>query len=177
MRAIFWGLPPPLSVMLTAAVRKPVNVGMKRTIMLHVPPGATRPWHVLLTEKSPLSVPITLILEMVSVVEPRFVSTAIWGWLILPTITLPKFSLVLDSLTASPVPVNEIVCGLFPPLSEMETVAVLVPPVTGMNFTVIVQFAPTSKFDGQLFLSGKSCRYVSSNRDTGNVYSGVPNIR
>lgn len=69
--------------MLTSAARVPVCVGMKRTLMLQAAPAPKLLPHVLLAEKSPWSAPVTLMLVMLSVVEPTFVNVTICGLLTL----------------------------------------------------------------------------------------------
>ena len=64
---MFCGLAPPLSVMLTLALRAPLAVGLKVTDTVHSFPGARLVPQLLVCEKSPLFVPVTLMLVMLSV--------------------------------------------------------------------------------------------------------------
>jgi len=77
------GLPPPLSVMLTSAARVPVCRWDEAHVDAAGRPAPKLLPHVLLAEKSPWSAPVTLMLVMLSVVEPTFVNVTICGLLTL----------------------------------------------------------------------------------------------
>src|SRR2546423_1889068 len=55
-----------------------------------------------------------------------------------------------------PVPLREIVCGLFPASSVTRRVAERAPVAPGVNVTEIEQFAPTARLLPQLLVSLKS---------------------
>ena len=59
-----------------------------------------------------------------------------------------------------PVPANGTCCGLPPPLSLIETLAVREPVVDGVNVTPIKQLAPPGKLVPQLLTSAKSPAFV-----------------
>lgn len=59
-----------MSVTVTAALRAPAAEGVNVTLMMHVPEAATLEPQVLVCAKSPGLVPVTAMLEMVSVPEP-----------------------------------------------------------------------------------------------------------
>jgi hypothetical protein len=62
-----------LSVMVTAPVLVPTAVGLKVTLMVQLPPAATREPQVFVWEKSPLA----LMLLMLRVVLPVFLSVTL----------------------------------------------------------------------------------------------------
>ena len=59
-----------MSVMLTEAVRLPLAVGVKVTLMVQLPPAATELRQVLVWAKSPALVPVTATLEMFKAAFP-----------------------------------------------------------------------------------------------------------
>jgi protein involved in polysaccharide export with SLBB domain len=93
LRNIFCGLPPPLSLMLTAAERAPLAVGLKVTVAVQLAPGAKVDPQVWFRPKSPLLAPVTVTLVIFSVVVPVFVMVDVIGALVMPTFTFPKFRL------------------------------------------------------------------------------------
>src|SRR2546425_6707724 len=64
------GLPLALSVMSRAAVRVPLAVGVNVTLIVHWAPAATEVPQLLVCPKSPLLVPVTATLLMLSVAVP-----------------------------------------------------------------------------------------------------------
>jgi hypothetical protein len=70
---IDWGLPGALSAIVIAAVRLNTAVGVKTTLMVHVPFAATDPPQVLVWAKSPALAPVTEIPVMVKVAFPVLV--------------------------------------------------------------------------------------------------------
>ena len=59
-----------------------------------------------------------------------------------------------------PVPLREMVCGLAPPVSEIDTIALRLPVAVGLNLTVIVQLPPAGTLDPQVFDWVKSLGFV-----------------
>jgi hypothetical protein len=57
----FCGLPPPSSLMLSAAFREPVAVGLNVTVIVQLALAAMLVPQVSFSEKSPAFVPVTLI--------------------------------------------------------------------------------------------------------------------
>jgi hypothetical protein len=92
------GLPEALSVIVTLAARFPAAVGLKVTLMEQFAPAATLPPHVLVSEKSPLFVPVIAMLS-VNAAFPVFVNVAFFAALLVPTSWLPRGRLVADKLT------------------------------------------------------------------------------
>ena len=75
LRVMDCGLPPALSLMVTAPVRAPVTVGLKVTLIEQFPLfAATELPQLFVCAKSPLFVPLTPMLEMFSVALPVLVS-------------------------------------------------------------------------------------------------------
>jgi hypothetical protein len=66
---------------------------------------------------------------------------------------LPSARLVFD---VAPVPVNEMVVGLFAALLVTVTDPVRVPLAVGLNVTLIVQLAPAARLDPHVFVCAKS---------------------
>ena len=76
----------------------------------------------------------------------------ICGALVVPTGWLPKSTLIGERPTNVPTPINETVCGLSIALSVTLMVPVIVPNACGLKNTRLVQFAPTGRLDGQVFV-------------------------
>ena len=144
VRLTVCGLPAALSAILTAAVRAPAAVGVNATLIVQLPPAATEPPHVLLTEKSPAFAPVRLMPLMLKLVFPVLSRVVLCAALVVPTFWLLKLRLDGVRLTdeAPPVPVRLTVCGLPAALSEMLTAAVRAPATVGVNVTLIVQLPP-----------------------------------
>lgn len=71
VRAAVWGLPEALSLTESVALRVPPAVGVKVTLIVQLPPAATDEPQLLVWEKSPLFVPVTEMLVMLSAVLPE----------------------------------------------------------------------------------------------------------
>jgi hypothetical protein len=121
--------PPVLEVILTEPVRLPVVVGVKKTVIVQLCPasrttginGTVEPPHVLVWEKSPLT-----LMGAVRVTAARLVlaSRTTWGGLVTPTVWGGKDTLLGNSVRAptdeaTPVPVTMTRWGLPAALSMM----------------------------------------------------------
>lgn len=155
-RATICGLPTPLSLMERVALRAPVAVGLKTTLKVQLAPPATDDPQVLVCEKSFGFVPMMVTLVIVSAVVPTLVRVTVFAALLCPTPVDGKFSTVGDRNTVVPVPVKGTVCGLPPPVSLMETVALRVPLAVGVKVTLIVQLAPAPSEEPQVLVWAKS---------------------
>jgi len=158
-RGTSWGLPPPLSVTCTLAVKVPVVRGVNVTVIVQVPcAGTEEQLFVWLKSLGSAPVIVTPLTESDWVPE-LFVRVMLCGELLSPTVTVPKLRLVGEKETTVPTPVSETVCGLFEALSVIVMVPVLVPVLVGLNATRIVQlpFGGATKFGdiGQLLVIGK----------------------
>ena len=84
-RAAVWGLPVPLSVTVTAAVRPPVAVGVNVTLMVHWAPAARLKPHVFVRAKSPLFVPVIAMLLILTDEAVAFFKVSDCEALVVPT--------------------------------------------------------------------------------------------
>ncbi len=90
VRGTVWGLPLALSEMLTLAVRVPLAVGVKVTLIVQLTLAATLPPDVGqvvpdASTKSPGFVPVMLMLVMVRVALPKLLSSTDCAALVVPT--------------------------------------------------------------------------------------------
>jgi hypothetical protein len=133
--------------MLTDAVRAPVAAGVKVTLTVQLPPAGGTLTLVLqavlvdASAKSPLFVPVILMLVKFSAALPVFVSVTVWAVLVVPMLWLLNVRLVgtKDAVGVPPAPVKGTVCGLPVALSVMLTDPVRVPAAVGVNVTMMVQ--------------------------------------
>ena len=97
-----------LSVTAKVALREPVAVGVKVTLMVQVPLAAKVEGlrgQLLVCPKSPGLVPVKPMLVMVSAAPLGFESVTAWAALVAPTFWFPKVSEVGERLGgATPVP-------------------------------------------------------------------------
>lgn len=101
----FCGLPLALSVMLIAALRAPVAVGLKCALTVQLAPAASdAPQVVAVLAKSPALVPVIAIELMVRELAPEFLTVTVLTALVTPTGTVPKAKLVGVKVTAGPSP-------------------------------------------------------------------------
>ena len=145
------GLLGSLSPINRVAARTPAAVGWNIRLTVQLPRPATLPpaTHVDVDRiaKSPAFVRgrargsrlTTVRLAMLSEVLPRFVSVTVCGALRVPMSCAPKLSDIADSLTAIPVPVRLMVCGLPGALSVNERLPEAVPAAVGVKVTATVQ--------------------------------------
>jgi len=121
-------------VTVKVALRLPVVVGLNVRLTVQLLAAAKElPQVVAVSGKSADSAPVTAILEMVSVVVPTLVSVTFLTRLVVPTVTVPKFTRVGVSLAAVPVPLSGTCCGLPAALSVMLTAALRAPVAVGLN--------------------------------------------
>jgi len=81
----FCGLPAALSLMLTAAVRVPLAVGLNVTLILQLAPAANELPQVCVCAKFPGLVPVIAMLLMVKLVVPVFLRVTVLAALVVPT--------------------------------------------------------------------------------------------
>ena len=81
---------------------------------------------------------------IVKVVVPTFFRFTVFGRLVVPSPTEPKFKLVGESFAVVPIPLSVTFCGLPEALSLMLSAAVRVPDAVGLNLTLILQLAPAA---------------------------------
>lgn len=158
VRGTVCGLPVALSVMLTEAVRVPVAVGVKVTLIVQLVATASEPPHVFVCAKSPLFVPVMAMPAIVNGAVPVLHRLTICAPLVPPTIWPPKLRLAPPSATigAMPVPVSDTICGLPAALSLMVTAPLRIPLSAGVKVTLTVQLAPIPTLVPQLLVCAKS---------------------
>jgi len=149
-RISFCGLLNALSVTVTLAVRLPVAVGLKVTVMPQLAPAAKVLPQVLVWAKSPGLAPPMAMLVMFKVVLARLVMVAVCGALVVPMDCEAKVKLAGANLTAVPLPLRAAVC--VPPPSTTLSVADCVPSAFGLNVTEMVQLAPAPRDEPQVLL-------------------------
>ena len=106
MRETACGLPAALSLTLSDAVRVPLAVGLKVTLMLQVVPAANELPQVWVCQKSPALAPVMVIPLIVKLVVPTLVSVTVFAGLVVPMTTVPKFKLVGNSFAVVPIPLS-----------------------------------------------------------------------
>src|SRR5437588_244022 len=143
------------------ALRVPVVVGVKVTLMVQVPLAAKVEGlrgQLLVCPKSPGLVPVKPMLVMVSAVAVGFESVTAWAALVVLTLWFPKSGTGEGERPGrpTPVPVTLAVCGLLLALSATVNVALRAPVAVGVNVTSIEQLAPAARLAPQLFVCAKS---------------------
>jgi hypothetical protein len=83
------GLPPPSSLTLSVAVRRPEAVGAKITLMVQLCPGLRLAVQVVVRVKSEGSVPVMVMAERFKGTVPLFVSAVTLAVLRDPTLMIP----------------------------------------------------------------------------------------
>jgi hypothetical protein len=173
------GLPKALSVMLTEAVRLPVAVGAKVTLILQLPPAGTELPQLLDSLKSPAFVPVTAMPVMVKAAVPVLLRVTACAALVVPRIWLLKVRLVELRLTVGPppVPVRLTLCTLPATLlllSVMVKVAVRVPGSVGEKVTLMVQLPPAATELPQLLFWPKSPGLLPPNAKPATLKASFP---
>jgi hypothetical protein len=147
-----------LSLMVSVALREPAAVGEKVTEIEQLPPIATLPAQLLVVAKSPAFVPLIPMLEIVNTPVPPLERVTVCAVLVVPTLWLPKVSVVGEGVAAGiPTPVPEIDTLCVDPvvlfaLSVTVSVAVRVPVLVGLNVTEMVQLPAAATAPAQLLV-------------------------
>ena len=124
----------------SVAVRLPVIVGLKVTVIVHFAPAARELPQVLVWAKSPGLAPLRPIALMLSDVVKLLVTVTFFAALVVPTFTVPNDQDEGSTVTGSlPMPVRLMVCGLLMALSVIVTVPDSFPGLVGAKVTVILQ--------------------------------------
>ena len=139
-----------MSVMVNAPVMVPVVVGWKVTRMVQEAPAATLEPQVLVSEKTP----VIVMLLMLSVALPVFVSVTDWGLLVVNGFCEAKVKEVGERLTAgpAPIPARLTVCVVGLALSVMVKVPVVSPVPVGSKVTLMMQEEPAATLEPQLLV-------------------------
>src|SRR5207244_1880436 len=159
--AAVWGLLPALSVAVNVALRVPVAVGVKVTLMMQVPLAAKVEGlrgQLLVCPKSPGLVPVKPMLVMVNAAPLGFESVTTLAALVVFTLWFPNDGSGEGERPGrpAPVPVTPAVWGLLLALSVTVNVALRVPTTVGVNVTSIEQLAPAARPAPQLLVCAKS---------------------
>ena len=110
-----------------------------------------RCWHVLLAIANPA---LAAMLLKVSATFWRFVKVTVFEELVVPTVTVPKFIELVESVTgALPFHERATVCGLFGASSVKVSVPVIEPVDAGENVTPAVQLAPAAILAPHVFVA------------------------
>jgi hypothetical protein len=143
VRETVCGLFVALSAIESFAVMAPLAAGVKVTLMVQEVWAASDVPQVVAAMANALAlVPLIVSPESVMAALSLFVSVTIFAALVLLMPCLPKARVVTEVVAcATPVPVREIVCGLFVALSVTESFAVMAPVAAGVNVTLIVHEA------------------------------------
>jgi hypothetical protein len=146
-RLTVWGLPAVLSVILTDAVRLPLAVGSKVTLIVQLAPTASELPQLLVWAKSPALAPVIVTLEIFRVEAPVLLRVAVPVPLVVPTGWFPKERLPGETLpvgaaAATPIPLRP--TFLRPPQAvvQMLSIAERQPVVLGVKVRLIVQLVP-----------------------------------
>ena len=153
LSAILCGEPVALSVIVTAAASEPVFVGAKWPWMVQLAATARLVPQLFAKTNEDAFAPVTAMLDMDKTAVPVLVMVTDCELLAVPTVVAGYTSLVADRVTgsATPVPLNLMVCGDPVALSVMVTAAVNAPPVVGAKCPWMVQFAPTARLVPHVF--------------------------
>jgi hypothetical protein len=89
------------------AARAPVAAGVKVTLRVQLDPAATLVPQVFVWLKSPLFVPVIVMLVMLSDAVPVLDKVTTWAVLVVPSNWLPKDSVPGERLSAGAVPVPD----------------------------------------------------------------------
>src|SRR5438094_1628059 len=162
----------PISVTVNVALREPVAVGVKVTLMVQVPLAAKVEGlrgQLLVCPKSPGFVPVKAMLVILSAVLLGFERVTALAALGVPTFWFPKSGTGDGERTGSdtPVPDTPAVWGLLLALSVTVNVALRDPMAVGVKVTLMVQVPLAAKVEGlmgQLLVCPKSPGLVQVER-------------
>jgi hypothetical protein len=123
--------------------KSPGAKGMKVTLIAQLPPAASELPQVLVWEKSPALVPVTVMLVKFKVASPLLVTVTVWAAVGVPINWLPKVRMLEERPTPAelPEPATDTDWGLSAALSVNTTEAVLVPEALGVNVRLSVHLA------------------------------------
>jgi hypothetical protein len=152
VRAMVKGLPAPLYITVMLPVCAPIAVGVKVTLILHVPLAATEAPQVLVATNS---VDEDAMVTGTAVVE-LFVSVIFFAALVEPTPVEPKLSEVVESvMTPIPVPLRVTVCVAGDALSVTTTLPVAAPSAVGLKVILILHVPLAATDAPQVLVSAK----------------------
>src|SRR5258708_19057470 len=97
------GLPGALSATDSVPLRFPICVGLKVTLTVQLAPAANELPQVWVCAKSPASVPVIAIPQIVKLIVPTFVSVTVFAGLDVPRTTFPTLRLVTQDCAVVPI--------------------------------------------------------------------------
>ena len=165
-RLTFCGEPPPLSLIFNVASRVPVAAGVKVTLIVQLAAAARLDPHgveLVTSAKSIALVPLIVMLLIVRAEVPRLVIVTNIGTLVVPTVWLPKLTLVADKLTIVPVQVNVTTCGLLEALSVTASEAVRLCTALGVKVILTLQVVQAGTGVPHVLVWAKSLLFVPVN--------------
>ena len=143
-------------MILRIPLRLPFADGLNVTLKVQLFPAAKELPQVVVSAKSPGSVPAMAIPLIVKAVAPRLVSVTVFAALVVPTVTEPKLRVAGSSCAVVPIPLSDTSCGLPLALSVTLRFAVRVPDTVGLKVRLNVQLAPAARELPQVVVSEKS---------------------
>ena len=148
------GLPAELSDTEMLACRVPDAVGLKVTLIAQLVAAASELPQLLVSAKSPLLVPVMLMLLIVNVALPELLSVTMLAALVVPTAWFANETLVgaRPMTGATPVPPSGMLCGLPLALSVTVMLALRVPAAVGVKTALMAQDPPAATVPPQLFV-------------------------
>lgn len=153
-----FGLPAALVVKVSAADRTPVADGVNVTLTAQLTPAARVPPQVFAEmAKSAAFAPVRVMLAIVSVAVPLFVSVTVCAAVVAPTTKFPKdkpaggLRLTAGTGGVTPVPDNVAVSGLLEAFVRKIRVADRAPKTVGMKVTLTAQLLPAVRLAPQVF--------------------------
>ena len=146
------------STTVTVALRDPVALGVKVTLIAQLLPTLTLVPQSLDCAKSLAFVPVTVMLEMAKEASPALFRVIPWGRLLTPTGSAPMLRLSEERLGSGPppLPVRLTAWGLPEASSVMVRAAERGPNTVGWKITLIAQLAPAASELPQVLDSEKS---------------------
>jgi hypothetical protein len=149
LRATVLGEPVALLVMVMAPVALPVVAGAKVAVKGEDWPAANVSGRVSPLRLKP--VPVAEAAVTVTLAVPVFVRVTVCG-LLLPTVTLPKFTLAgeTESCSVTPAPLSATVVGVLEALLVIATLPVALPLEVGANDVVKAVVCPAARVSGTL---------------------------
>jgi len=109
LRETFCGLAPPVSEIVSDAVRRPDAAGVNVTLNVQLAPPASEPGQLFVWANSAGLPPVNVTDVIVTAFELALLMTTVIALLVWPRLTLPKFKLTGDRLMDVPVPVRDTV--------------------------------------------------------------------
>ena len=151
--------PPGVAERCSVALRAPAAVGVKVTLIVHMPLAATGLLHVVVLLKSPALAPSMLTLGAPVCCVPRLVAVNVNGVPDCERVTTPKSLLGKSKAKPPPVGVNKMCAFLWMPLGTMtplpSPVASTVPSVaSACRCTCTVPVAPSGSWSAKVGLGG-----------------------